>query len=177
MVFERIRRLDARGFSLAELIIVVAVIGVLAAIGMPTFLSYWKTATIKAAAQEVVAALNVGRQLAIKENLSVCVKTDAGTGAYATKLRYVLGGCGSGTLVACATNPATPCVWTGAGTDPDGYVTLANRMEANASSEVLFSYLGAATTAGTYTVRETDTTSPTATVTVAGSGRVTYTFP
>lgn len=176
MVFERIRRLNARGFSLAELIVVVAVIGILAAVGMPTFISYLRTSTLKGGAQELVAALNQGRQLAIKENESVCIKSDVANPNYGTKIRFVRGNCTT-TATCSSTANVSPCVWTGPGTDSSGYVTLSNRIEARPpAADVSFTYLGAAS-AGSFSVRAIDNTSGTATVSVAASGRINYTFP
>ena len=176
MVSLGIRRVDARGFSLAELIIVVAVIGVLSAIGMPYFLAYYRTATLKGGAQEVVALLNQGRQIAIKENESVCIKSNVANPSYGTRVRYLRGSC-TATSTCAATGNVSPCIWAGAGTDNSGYVTLSNNIELQPpGTDVTFTYLGAAT-GGTFTVRAVDNTSATATVTVAASGRVSYTFP
>ena len=56
-----IRRLNERGFGLAELIVVLAVIGLLAALAMPSMLGYWRSATISAGAAEMASILNRGR--------------------------------------------------------------------------------------------------------------------
>ena len=176
MVSLGIRRVDARGFSLAELIIVVAVIGVLSAIGMPYFISYYRASTLKGGAQEVVAILNQGRQIAIKENEAVCIKSNVANPNYGTKIRYLRGTCAA-TNTCAATGNVSPCIWTGAGTDGSGYVTLSNNVEMRPpATDVTFTYLGAAA-GGSYTVRVADNTSATATVTVANSGRVSYSFP
>ena len=176
MVPFRIRRVGARGFSLAELIIVVAVIGVLSAIGLPYFLSHFRTATLKGGAQELVVLLNQGRQVAIKENEAVCIKADAANPNYGTKVRYLRGSCAA-TNTCAATGNVSPCIWTGPGTDSTGYVTLSNRIEIQPpATDVTFTYLGAAS-GGSFTVRMMDNTSATSTVTIAASGRVSYTFP
>ncbi|MBI2202416.1 MAG: hypothetical protein HYU41_00965 [Candidatus Rokubacteria bacterium] len=154
----------------------VAVIGILMVVGMPTFLTYWRTSTLKAGAQELVSLLNQAKQIAIKENETVCARTDTGTGTYGTKLRYMRGSCAAASTCT-ATGNVSPCIWTGAGSDGSGYFTLSNRIEANATANVSFSYLGAASPSGSYTVRVIDNPSGTATVTVAGSGRISYSFP
>src|SRR2546422_10521811 len=56
------------GFSLAELIVVVAMIGLLATLGLPQFMSYWRSAPTTAGASELATALSHARQLAITGN-------------------------------------------------------------------------------------------------------------
>jgi prepilin-type N-terminal cleavage/methylation domain-containing protein len=184
MVRERIRRLDAPrgdvdGFSLAELIVVVAVIGVLAVLGMPTFLTYWRTSALRGGAQEVVTILNSGRQLAIRENQWLCVEGDVSPGSYGARLRYIVATGASCTAAqTCFTNGnVPPCIWTGPGTDGSGYMSLANQMQVKApATTVKFSYLGAANPAGSFFVRDPDHTGACARLVVAASGRITTTY-
>ena len=180
MVFERIRRLNQPGFTLAELIVVVAVIGVLMVIGMPSFLSYMRNSTIKGGAQEMAALLNQGREFAVKENQTVCINSDAAYPNYGTKVQYTLrSGTNCAASTTCVTNSYTaPCILTFAGSDGSGYVTLSNRVEwRQPSADIYFTYLGAAGVGATILVRAVDNTASTATVTVAVSGRVNYAFP
>jgi hypothetical protein len=62
-------------------------------------------------------------------------------------------------------------IWTGPGTDTTGTITLANGITVASAQNVVFTYLGTASTAGTYTV-----TNPrdgrTMSVIVSASGRV-----
>src|SRR5262249_21932449 len=64
---------DRRGFSLADLSGLLAVTGSLCALTLPAFLSYFQTAQVRAAAEDVASQLNLGRQMAIQRNQSVCV--------------------------------------------------------------------------------------------------------
>ena len=154
MVHERIRGLGARGVGLAELLVVVAILGLLTAIGVPYLISYWQASTLTAGAQELQTILNGARQLAIRNNTSVCVTRNT------TGIQYFTGGC-AGT------------VWTGAATDANGWITLANGVQiTGATANVVFTYLGAASPAGQYTVKN-PSNAQTLTVTVAASGRVT----
>lgn len=158
MVPDRIRRIGPGGFSFVELMVAVAVIGIMTALAIPFMVSYWRAATLKAGAQELVTVLNGARQIAIKDNTSVCVEQSG------TQVRYHSGsgGCGS-----------TTNLWIGPGTDANGWITLANSVQVTATTaNVVFAYLGNATTAGAYTVRN-PVDSQTLTVTVATSGRVT----
>src|SRR5438552_13987531 len=105
----RSRRLwnDSRGFNLTELLVLVAVIGIITTVSAPAFVSYWRSATLKAGAQELATILNRGRSIAISQNTTLCVKQSV------TKVQFLTGGC-AGT------------VWTGPGTDGGGWFTLQN---------------------------------------------------
>jgi Tfp pilus assembly protein FimT len=145
---------NARGFSFVELAVLVAVIGILAGVGAPAFLSYWRAAALQGGAQELATLINRGRQVAISNNTSVCVSQSG------TQVRFLLGGCGG-------------TIWTGAGTDANGWFTLQNGVQVSATTaNAVFNYLGAATTAGIYTVTN-PLNNASMHVTVALSGRVT----
>jgi len=129
MVPERSRRILAAsgGFSLTELAVVVAVLGVIAALTVPTLWTYLRTATLRAGAEEAVTVLNGARQLAIRMNTTVCVSNDG------TRAQYRVGGCGA-------------AAWTGVGTDANGHIRLANRLQVSGTNHLCFNYLGAGTT-------------------------------
>ena len=74
MVSQRIRRLDRGGWSLLELLVVVAVIGILAAITIPVMARYTRAATIRAGAQEMRTALLQAKQLAITRRQNICIQ-------------------------------------------------------------------------------------------------------
>jgi type IV fimbrial biogenesis protein FimT len=145
----------APGFTLAELVIVIAVIGILAVMAVPSFLTYLRAAGLKSGAQQVVTLVNQARELAIKENANVCVTLPS-----ATQMRYRVGACTTGTA------------WVGAGTDATGNINLPPGITVTASASPIFNYVGSALPAATYTLTYTQT-GATLTVSVAASGRVT----
>lgn len=139
------------GFSLAELTVVIAVLGSLCVLSLPAFLSYYQSAQVRAAASDVAAQLNLGRQMAIQRNQSVCVSIGAAAP------QYYLGTC-AGTLLLGATTDAY-----GNGAAHDG-VTLSS------TGNPIFTNLGAAAPAATVTVTQG---SRSLSVIVSASGRVT----
>jgi prepilin-type N-terminal cleavage/methylation domain-containing protein len=146
-------RLNSRGFTFVELMLVVAIIGILSVLAAPTLWSYIQTSALQAGARELATAINLGRQLAIARNTTVCVEV---TG---TNIRLRTGGC-LGTI------------WTGPGTDSTGVIKLSDPGTLQISGpNVVFTNLGAASTVGNYTVRN-PVDSKTRTVAVAPSGRV-----
>ena len=138
--------MNARGFTLAELMVVVGIGGVLAGLVAPTLSSYARTSALQAAARELATVINLGRQIAISQNTTVCVEV-------------------TGTNIRLRTRGCAGTIWTGPGTD------RASALHISTTSNVVFTNLGAASPAGTYTV-----TNPVnhamRTVVVAATGRV-----
>jgi len=145
--------LGRAGFSATELIVVCSIVGLLTAVSVPFFLSYYQSAYLKAATEELAAFLNQGRQLAIKENQGVCVHTASG------QIHFHVGGCAATT-------------WLGPGTDASGNLKMPTGFTLTATADPIFSYLGAASPAATYTLTSTQD-GRTLRVIVAASGRIT----
>ena len=59
------------GFSLIELMIVIALISIVSAIAVPTWQKYTANTNLKTAAREVMADLSNAKQRAVEENLDV----------------------------------------------------------------------------------------------------------
>lgn len=149
----RFRGFGRGGFSAPELAVVIAVVGILFVMTVPFFLSYYRTAAIKAGSQQVIVLLNQARGLAVKQNDNVCVQRPSNT-----EMQLRIGGC-AGT------------VWIGPGTDATGKINLPQGFTLAPLSEIAFDYLGAALPATTYTL--TDSMSgATVTVSIALTGRI-----
>ena len=61
------------GFTLIELIVIIAIVGVFAAIAVPNFLSYMPKYRLNGAARQVMGDLMAARMKAVKENTTVTV--------------------------------------------------------------------------------------------------------
>lgn len=153
------RKADGRpfreaGFSLAELVMALAVVGVLFVMTVPFFVRYYQTAAARADVQQVITLFNQARGLAISQNDIVCVTMPTNT-----QMLLRLSTC-AGTA------------WTGLGTDGTGKINLPKGFTIGPLNNVTFNYLGAAGAAITYTMTNS-TTSATSTISIALSGRVT----
>jgi Tfp pilus assembly protein FimT len=145
---------DKRGFSLTELVVFIAVVGVLFIMTIPFFVRYYQAAAARADVQQVITLFNQARELAVRQNDTVCVTMPVNT-------QMVL------RLSTCAGT-----VWTGLGTDATGNINLPPGFTIGPLNTVSFNYLGAAGGAITYTMTNT-TTSEISTISIALSGRVT----
>lgn len=143
-----------RGFSLVELTVGLAIVGILAVLTVPSALGYWHIATVQAGARELATAMNLGRQLAISTKTPVCVDVSR------TSVGLRVGGCHGP-------------FWTGPATDATGAIRLSDSatLEVSSNARVVFTAIGAATPSATYTVKHTRTRTSRAVV-VAASGRI-----
>lgn len=129
--------IHAHGFSLAELLVVIGIIGILAVVTLPVFVNVLQTQQARGAAQELVTLLNQARQLAITANGKYQVEIDIDN----NRLRFVrtsgdaAPGCNPG-------NPANP-VCIGPGTDAEGYRRLENQARLSSTNvNPTFNHLG-----------------------------------
>ena len=124
---------DPRGFGITEMIVVIALIAVLAALGVPSLLTYWQTSTLGAGADELAGVLGRARALAVTQNTTVCAQV---TG---TSVRFVIPSC-AGT------------VWTGTGTDTAGVIRLSGGLQVSGGASAIFTSTGGANPGATYVV-------------------------
>ena len=152
-------RLDSGGFTVVELIVLVAVIGILSAIGFPLYLSYSRAQETDSAARVIVVALNQARQLAVTRGVSFSAETQTNPN---NRMRFC-----SGTVVPCPGGS----VFTGPETDGNGWRTLENGSRITAGPTITFSSLGAATASGVLRVQNSSATGS-LDVCVSPSGRI-----
>ena len=154
----RNRTSNQQGFGLAELIVVVALIGILGALAVPSLLTYYQSSSLTAGAEQLAAVMNRARHLAISQNRSVCVERNGTT----VRLRPT------------STTPpdCTGTVWTGVGTDSAGVITIANNLQVGGATNAIFTNAGGASTTATYTLTD-PSTSRSRSVVVSSTGRVT----
>ena len=153
MVPAGIRRLDARGFGLLELVVALSVLTVLCCLAVPSLIGYWREATLRAAATELASAVGHGRLLAIALNTQVCVSVARGV------VRF-----GRASGAACSDVPL-------AAPGAQAIRLAGGALVSDAGPEVVWSHLGAATPAGSYAVTD-PASGRTRRVVVAASGRV-----
>ena len=65
--------LRSRGYTLAEMLIVLAIVGLMAVVGIPWFMKLMQRQALKSAAREIQITLNAARMTAVKRNAPVSV--------------------------------------------------------------------------------------------------------
>lgn len=68
---------QSRGFSLIELMVAIAILGILATVGVPSFVNLIKNNRLAAQSADFTGALYFARSEAIKRNANVAVVSDA----------------------------------------------------------------------------------------------------
>ncbi len=141
---------------MVELLVVAAVIGILALIVIPWWITYVPAATVTAAARQVQSGLNQARMLAISTRQSICVQVVPGG------YQFRQGNCAA--LLPATTQPL--------GADATGtFRPFTSNNIALAGPSPVFTQFGTASQAAVLTV--TGPQARTMTVTVQLSGRVT----
>lgn len=142
-----------RGFTLAELVTIVAIIGIVSAGAIPFFTTFLRAMETRGAAQELATVLQQARELAIARNTRYQVNIDVD----ANQLQFV--------------DNSTGNAWIGPGTDSQGFMRLNNQARLVAvNTNPSFNPLGTGE-AGRITVQNSQGTSA-LDVVVSSAGRV-----
>jgi prepilin-type N-terminal cleavage/methylation domain-containing protein len=112
----RVRRGAARGFTLVELMLVVIIIAVMAAMAAPVLVGQWRERHGRQAATQVANVFTLARSRALARGAAVMVRWSAPTGF--TVVEAVQGGGGT-----CAAQPGLGCLSNAWGT-PDRVRTV-----------------------------------------------------
>ena len=75
-------RPSQRGYSLAEMLVVVAIIGILSLVTVPSFLAMYQSGRIKAAARTMTSDVRTARQMAITNYTRVKISFNTGTNVH-----------------------------------------------------------------------------------------------
>jgi type II secretion system protein H len=144
---------DQRGFTLVELVTIVAIFGVVSVAAIPQFMTFLRAMQTRGASQELATVLQQARGLAIARNTNYRVEVEVDN----NRLRFV--------------RTSDNVVWTGPGTDAQGYRRLVNQARlTNVTANPTFNPLGTAG-GGTITVQNAQGTSS-LNVVVSPAGRV-----
>jgi Tfp pilus assembly protein FimT len=147
---------NQQGFTVAELVVICAIIGIVSTIAIPTFMNALQTMRSRGAVAEMKTGLNRAKQLAITTRQNICVQAVAGGG-----YRFLLGGCLGG-------------AWIGTGTTAAGNLILSNNVAiTNGGNGPVFTPLGTVTNGVNSTFTLAPPAGPTSTVTVTPAGRIT----
>ena len=77
---------NSSGFTVIELMVIIAIVATLAAIAIPNFIGWLPKRHLQSSASDVQAAINLAKMTAIKENTNVDLEFDPNTEKY--KISY-----------------------------------------------------------------------------------------
>lgn len=82
------RKHESRGFTIIEVLVVVAVVGVLVAVAVPSFGTFMQSTRLRSASSGLYEALTIARSEAIKRGVSVTVSPVGGAWAAGWSVKF-----------------------------------------------------------------------------------------
>lgn len=148
--------------TLVELIIAMAIIGILSVTAIPLFISFLRASEVRGASRELATLLHQARELAIARNTDYRVEIEVDNNRFRVM----------DTMRTATTSDDQ--VWIGPGTDAQGYISLENQARfSNVSVNpptFTFNHLGTAG-GGTITVQDSQSSSSLSVV-ISSMGRI-----
>lgn len=75
--FKSSRKVGSRGFSLIELMVTIAIVGIIATIGYPSLMKFRANAKTRGVASDIFSSLRMVKSEAVKRNVNVCLELKA----------------------------------------------------------------------------------------------------
>ncbi len=70
------------GFTLIEMMIVIAIVGIAASIGVPNLMLWFDNLSVKSAARDLYSAMQEARMIAVRQNASTAIVFDTANSSY-----------------------------------------------------------------------------------------------
>jgi type IV fimbrial biogenesis protein FimT len=74
--------MNKKGFTIAEVLVTISILAIMATISIPTFISWLPTHRLQTSARQIYDDLNLAKMEAVKRNTDVCIRFNMGNNTY-----------------------------------------------------------------------------------------------
>ena len=74
--------MNKKGFTMAEVLVTISILSIMAAISIPTFISWLPTHRLQTSARQIYDDLNLAKMEAVKRNTDVCITFNTANNTY-----------------------------------------------------------------------------------------------